>query len=92
MHRKWHTCKCKRLLSLSLNTSFSQTFSICFEVARCLHLVKISDSEGRTPLHWAIDRGHLNVAKALVDKKADVNAKVDSKLLKYKICVSLWMT
>ncbi|ESQ43155.1 hypothetical protein EUTSA_v10014004mg [Eutrema salsugineum] len=37
--------------------------------------VNARDSEGRTPLHWAIDRGHLNVAKALVDKKADVNAK-----------------
>ncbi|CAN8302045.1 unnamed protein product [Cochlearia groenlandica] len=31
--------------------------------------------EGRTPLHWAIDRGHFDVAKALVDKNADVNAK-----------------
>lgn len=37
--------------------------------------VNARDSEGRTPLHWAIDRGHLNVAKALVDNKADVNAK-----------------
>ncbi|KFK26965.1 hypothetical protein AALP_AA8G316300 [Arabis alpina] len=37
--------------------------------------VNARDSEGRTPLHWAIDRGHLNVAKALVDKNADVNAK-----------------
>lgn len=37
--------------------------------------VNARDSEGRTPLHWAIDRGHLNVAKALLDKKADVNAK-----------------
>lgn len=43
--------------------------------------MKFSDSEGRTPLHWAIDRGHLNVAKALLDKKADVNAKVNSKSL-----------
>uniref|UniRef100_A0A1J3D067 Acyl-CoA-binding domain-containing protein 1 n=2 Tax=Noccaea caerulescens TaxID=107243 RepID=A0A1J3D067_NOCCA len=37
--------------------------------------VNARDSEGRTPLHWAIDRGHMNVAEALVDKKADVNAK-----------------
>ncbi|KAG7534074.1 Acyl-CoA binding protein superfamily [Arabidopsis thaliana x Arabidopsis arenosa] len=37
--------------------------------------VNARDSEGRTPLHWAIDRGHLNVAEALVDKNADVNAK-----------------
>ncbi|KAJ0263172.1 Acyl-CoA-binding domain-containing protein 2 [Hirschfeldia incana] len=33
------------------------------------------DSEGRTPLHWAIDRGHLDIAKLLVDKNANVNAK-----------------
>ncbi|CAL9213569.1 unnamed protein product [Arabidopsis halleri] len=39
--------------------------------------VNARDSEGRTPLHWAIDRGHLNVAEALVDKNADVNAKVN---------------
>ncbi|CAH8279496.1 unnamed protein product [Arabidopsis lyrata] len=37
--------------------------------------VNARDSEGRTPLHWAIDRGHLNVAEALVEKNADVNAK-----------------
>ncbi|XP_010482744.1 PREDICTED: acyl-CoA-binding domain-containing protein 1 [Camelina sativa] len=37
--------------------------------------VNARDSEGRTPLHWAIDRGHLNVAKALIDQNADVNAK-----------------
>ncbi|CAH8318254.1 unnamed protein product [Eruca vesicaria subsp. sativa] len=37
--------------------------------------VNARDSEGRTPLHWAIDRGHLEIAKLLVDKKADVNAK-----------------
>ncbi|KAG2239843.1 hypothetical protein Bca4012_022936 [Brassica carinata] len=37
--------------------------------------VNAKDSEGRTPLHWAIDRGHLDIAKLLVDKNADVNAK-----------------
>ncbi|KAJ4913503.1 Acyl-CoA-binding domain-containing protein 2 [Raphanus sativus] len=37
--------------------------------------VNAKDSEGRTPLHWAIDRGHLQIAKLLVDKNADVNAK-----------------
>ncbi|ESQ54482.1 hypothetical protein EUTSA_v10025574mg [Eutrema salsugineum] len=37
--------------------------------------VNAKDSEGRTPLHWAIDRGHFNIAKVLVDNKADVNAK-----------------
>lgn len=59
----------------------------------------MSDSEGRTPLHWAIDRGHLNVAKALVDKNADVNAKVNKTQpilsLKYPIIsssFSYWQT
>lgn len=33
------------------------------------------DSEGRTPLHWAVDRGHLPVIELLCSKDADVNAK-----------------
>uniref|UniRef100_A0A6N2LKK1 ACB domain-containing protein n=1 Tax=Salix viminalis TaxID=40686 RepID=A0A6N2LKK1_SALVM len=37
--------------------------------------VNLKDSEGRTPLHWAVDRGHLNIAEVLVGKNADVNAK-----------------
>ncbi|GER34294.1 acyl-CoA-binding domain-containing protein 1 [Striga asiatica] len=39
--------------------------------------LNIKDSEGRTPLHWAVDRGHLNVTALLLDKNADVNAKDD---------------
>ncbi|PRQ60477.1 putative FERM/acyl-CoA-binding protein, 3-helical bundle [Rosa chinensis] len=37
--------------------------------------VDAKDSEGRTPLHWAVDRGHLNMAEMLVSRNADVNAK-----------------
>ncbi|KAK3008537.1 hypothetical protein RJ639_013276 [Escallonia herrerae] len=37
--------------------------------------VDLKDSEGRTPLHWAVDRGHLNITEMLVNKNADVNAK-----------------
>ncbi|KAL0739074.1 hypothetical protein Bca4012_015284 [Brassica carinata] len=37
--------------------------------------VNARDSEGRTPLHWATHRGHLDIVKLLVDKNADVNAK-----------------
>ncbi|KAK2992760.1 hypothetical protein RJ640_023273 [Escallonia rubra] len=37
--------------------------------------VDLKDSEGRTPLHWAVDRGHLNITEMLVNKSADVNAK-----------------
>lgn len=35
-----------------------------------------ADSEGRTPLHWAVDRGHLDVTELLLGRNADVNAKV----------------
>ncbi|XP_073012308.1 acyl-CoA-binding domain-containing protein 1-like [Typha latifolia] len=37
--------------------------------------VNLRDSEGRTPLHWAVDRGHLNAVEILLNEYADVNAK-----------------
>lgn len=37
--------------------------------------VDLKDSEGRTALHWAVDRGHLNITEALVKEKAEINAK-----------------
>lgn len=37
--------------------------------------VNSRDSEGRTPLHWAVDRGHLNVVEMLLRRNVDVNAK-----------------
>ncbi|OMO93537.1 Acyl-CoA-binding protein, ACBP [Corchorus olitorius] len=37
--------------------------------------VNLLDSEGRTPLHWAVDRGHLKITEALLSRNADVNAK-----------------
>lgn len=37
--------------------------------------VNVKDSEGRTPLHWAVDRGHLNVTELLLSRNADVNEK-----------------
>lgn len=37
--------------------------------------VNLRDSEGRTPLHWAVDRGHVNVVELLVSRNADVNAQ-----------------
>lgn len=36
----------------------------------------IADSEGRTPLHWAVDRGHSNVVELLVSRNADIDVKV----------------
>ncbi|TVU16641.1 hypothetical protein EJB05_40215 [Eragrostis curvula] len=37
--------------------------------------VNMRDSEGRTPLHWAVDRGHLNAVEILANAKADLNAQ-----------------
>lgn len=37
--------------------------------------VNLRDSEGRTPLHWAVDRGHLDVVELLISSNADVNAQ-----------------
>lgn len=37
--------------------------------------VNVKDSEGRSPLHWAVDRGHLSITKLLLSRNADVNAK-----------------
>ncbi|KAL7586194.1 hypothetical protein Lser_V15G35808 [Lactuca serriola] len=37
--------------------------------------VNTKDSEGRTPLHWAVDRGHIDVVQLLLSMNADVNSK-----------------
>ncbi|KAL8550962.1 hypothetical protein ACS0TY_000153 [Phlomoides rotata] len=44
----------------------------CIEAGVPLNL---KDSEGRAPLHWAVDRGHLNITSLLLNKDADVNAQ-----------------
>ncbi|XVE64432.1 hypothetical protein DITRI_Ditri07aG0100300 [Diplodiscus trichospermus] len=44
----------------------------CIESGVSVHL---QDSEGRTPLHWAVDRGHIKIVEALVSRNANVNAK-----------------
>ncbi|XP_062227171.1 acyl-CoA-binding domain-containing protein 4-like [Phragmites australis] len=37
--------------------------------------VNMRDSEGRTPMHWAVDRGHLNAVEILANSNADLNAQ-----------------
>ncbi|GKA64247.1 acyl-CoA-binding domain-containing protein 1-like protein [Tanacetum coccineum] len=37
--------------------------------------VDMKDSEGRTPLHWAVDRGHIEATELLLSRNADVNLK-----------------
>ena len=38
-------------------------------------LVFSKDGTGETPLHWAIERGHKDVAELLLARKAEINAK-----------------
>ncbi|MFQ6666230.1 hypothetical protein Gotur_032665 [Gossypium turneri] len=45
----------------------------CIESGVSVHL---QDSEGRTPMHWAVDRGHLKIFEALLSRNVDANAKV----------------
>ena len=44
------------------------------------------DTEGRTPLHWAVDRGHLSAVEVLAKANADLNAKVYWNYL-YTYCI-----
>ncbi|RZC80984.1 hypothetical protein C5167_043561 [Papaver somniferum] len=37
--------------------------------------VNLKDSEGRSPLHWAVDCGHFDMVELLLSKNADVNAQ-----------------
>lgn len=39
------------------------------------NFINVKDSEGRTPLIWAVDRGSLSAVEILVAKGAEINAK-----------------
>jgi ankyrin repeat protein len=38
--------------------------------------VNLADSDGRTPLIWAADRGELSAVEILLAKGAEINAQV----------------
>lgn len=40
-------------------------------------LVFSKDDKGYTPLHWAAKNGHMDVARLLLAKKAEINAKTN---------------
>jgi ankyrin repeat protein len=50
-------------------------------------MVLSSDTEGRSPLHWAVDCGHLSAVEALAKANADLNAKVN-----WNYCIPLCST
>jgi ankyrin repeat protein len=37
--------------------------------------IEKKDADGRTALHWAADKGHIEVIKVLLARNADVNAR-----------------
>src|SRR5580700_10439751 len=41
-------------------------------------LVSSTDKEGLTPLHWAAEKGHKDVAALLLANKAEVNARASN--------------
>ena len=44
----------------------------------CLHICLSNCLQGLTLLHWACDRGHLEVVKFLVGSGADINIQVSN--------------
>jgi ankyrin repeat protein len=53
-------------------------------------ILYFSDTEGRTPLHWAVDRGHLSAVEVLAKANADLNAKVSWNYCILIACYYSW--
>jgi ankyrin repeat protein len=44
------------------------------------HEINLFDDIGKTPLHYAVEAGHLNIVTRLLEAGADVNAHDESKI------------
>lgn len=66
---------CNHMPHWVIKLIFALDYYFSFSLSTCIFEMD-ADSEGRTPLHWAVDRGHLNVTELLIGRNADVNAKV----------------
>ncbi|KAI9037200.1 uncharacterized protein KD926_000774 [Aspergillus affinis] len=49
-------------------------------ISEHIHLISRKDNYGRTPLSWAVNQGHRDMVKLLVDHGARVNVKDRSRL------------
>jgi hypothetical protein len=68
-------------------------FSLCEKILRqssadkirsTVHCTEIhSPQDGRTPLHFAADHGHMEVLAALIAGKADIEAKTTVRGARY---------
>ena len=56
-------------------TIYGQTLGCCISLLFTV-ISKIADSEGRAPLHWAVDHAHVKAAELLMSRNSNVNLKV----------------
>src|SRR5690242_19328452 len=48
-------------------------------LANHTELLKSKDSYGRTPLHYAAQKGHVEICELLISYKANIEAKVEDR-------------
>ncbi|CAD8081127.1 unnamed protein product [Paramecium sonneborni] len=86
-------CGCQKMKLIHLAASQSKVESLQYFVENFQNL-EITDSIGRTPLHYAINYGLIDNAKLLIQKGANIEAQtlggdtplIKSALLKRKEC------
>ncbi|KAJ5506485.1 hypothetical protein N7453_005442 [Penicillium expansum] len=59
----------------------NERISAVEEIVQQFHLevINLGDNFGRTPLHWAADKGYKDILQLLLDNGADVDARDSSK-------------